>query len=112
MCLDLRRYQQMIANLFVHSDSDVEGLIRRASIPCKAYLQILRDTHADQSEIAKLLFQDVDVANLTVTLTKTNGQRRTVPISIEAVNLILALHNRRCKRFSLNRQVKPGLFRR
>jgi hypothetical protein len=49
MCLDLRRYQQMTANLFVHSDSDVEGLIRRASIPCKAYLQILRDTHADQT---------------------------------------------------------------
>jgi hypothetical protein len=96
--------------LFVSSTENIGTLINHASIICKAYLQILRDTAAQQFEVSALLFQDICIPNSTVTLTKASGQRRTVSISPEAVNLVLALHSRRCSRDYVFSDVS-GVFR-
>lgn len=83
--------------VFVPSAADVEVLISRVSVVSKAFLCLLRDTGAKPYELGTLLFQDISVPDSTVTLTRKN-QQRIMHISVETVNLVLALHHRRCKR--------------
>jgi hypothetical protein len=81
--------------VFIPSDSDVDVLIGNASVICKAYLQLLRDTAAQPYEVSSLHFKDISVENSKVQLIKANGESRTVPISKATVDLILTLHHRR-----------------
>lgn len=83
--------------VFVPSAADVEVLISRVSVVSKAFLCLLRDTGAKPYELGTLLFQDISVPDSTVTLTRKN-QQRIMHISVETVNLVLALHHRRCKK--------------
>ena len=75
------------------SDGEVEALVRfTGSATLEKLLRFVLETAMRRGEITAMRWRDVDLAKRTVVLPDTkNGERRLVPLSKEAVRILLSL---------------------